>query len=76
MNELELEGYEPQVRRCEAGEASESFRAELLAILDDLLARTKDPKLRGRIADAIKRASGGPEEEDFEPTTAKPEGKI
>jgi len=73
--ELELDALEPLIRLCATG-AAESYRTDLLRDLRERLARTADPKLRTRIADAIKRASGGLEEEDLEPTTAKFEGKV
>jgi hypothetical protein len=73
--ELELDALEPLIRLCATG-AAESHKTELLRDLRGWLARTEDPELRTRIAGAIKRASGGLEEEDLEPTSPKPEGKL
>ena len=73
--ELELDALEPLIRLCATG-ATESHGTELLRDLRGRLARTEDPELRTRIAGAIKRASGGLEEEDLEPSSPKPEGKL
>ncbi|MGO9290741.1 MAG: hypothetical protein ACLP66_14835 [Polyangia bacterium] len=73
--ELELNALEPLIRLYATGTA-ESHRTDLLRDLRERLARTEDPELRTRIASAIKRASGGLEEEDLEPTSPKPEGKL
>jgi hypothetical protein len=73
--ELEQNALEPLIRLCAIG-AAESHKTELLRDLRRRLARTEDPELRTRTAGAIKRASGGLEEEDLEPTSAKFEGKL
>ena len=74
-SKIELDALEPLIRMCATG-AEESHRTELLRDLRGQLARTEDPELRIRIAGAIKRASGGLEEEDLEPNSAKFEGKL